>query len=92
MSYLLYKINREQLISLYDECKLRGIEDKNTDNEIISFVNYYYYKSLKGGQLLRNKSPSSLCLKKKNLKVNHLKKMKKEKKYEIDKKEKSFIC
>ncbi len=62
VSYLLYKINREQLISLYDECKLREIEYKNTDNEIIGFVNYYY-KSLKG-QLLRNKSPSFFMPKK----------------------------
>ncbi len=53
VSSLLYKINREQLISLYDECKLREIEYKNKDNEIISFVNYYY-KSLKL-QLLKNK-------------------------------------
>ena len=62
VSYLLYKINREQLISLYDECKLREIEYKNSDNEIIGFVNYYY-KSLKG-QLLRNKSPSFFMPKK----------------------------
>lgn len=56
VGYLLYKMNREQIISLYDECKLREEEYKNTDKEIQSFPNYYY-KSLKG-QLLKGKSPS----------------------------------
>ena len=56
VNHLLYKINREQIISLYDECKLREQENKGTENEIKSFTNYYY-KSLKG-QLLRGKSPS----------------------------------
>ena len=56
VSHLLYKMNREQIISLYDECKLRESQNKDTDNEIINFTNYYY-KSLKG-QLLRGKSPS----------------------------------
>ena len=56
VSHLLYKMNREQIISLYDECKLREKGNKGTDNEIKSFTNYYY-KSLKG-QLLRGKSTS----------------------------------
>ena len=56
VSHLLYKMNREQIISLYDECKLRESQNKDTDNEIMNFTNYYY-KSLKG-QLLRGKSPS----------------------------------
>ena len=56
VSHLLYKMNREQIISLYDECKLRESQNKDTDNEIINFTNYYY-KSLKG-QLLRGKSTS----------------------------------
>lgn len=56
LSHLLYKMNREQLISLYDECKLREEKNKGTDNEIKSFTNYYY-KSLKS-QLLRSKSSS----------------------------------
>ena len=46
VGHLLYKINRDRLISLYDECKLREQEYENTDNEIISFTNYIY-KSLK---------------------------------------------
>ena len=56
VSHLLYKMNREQIISLYDECKLREQENKGTENEIKSFTNYYY-KSLKS-QLLKGKSPS----------------------------------
>ena len=55
VSHLLYKMNREQIISLYDECKLRESQNKDTDNEIINFTNYFY-KSLKG-QLLKGKSP-----------------------------------
>lgn len=54
VGHLLYKINRDRLISLYDECKLREQEYENTDNEIISFTNYIY-KSLKN-YLLQNKS------------------------------------
>lgn len=54
VGHLLYKINRDRLISLYDECKLREQEYENTDNEIISFANYFY-KSLKN-YLLQNKS------------------------------------
>ena len=60
VSHLLYKMNREQIISLYDECKLRESQNKDTDNEIINFTNYFY-KSLKG-KLLKGKSPSFLCL------------------------------
>jgi len=56
VGYLLYKVNREQIISLYDECKIREKENKGTDNEIQNFTNYYY-KSLKG-QLLKDRSPS----------------------------------
>ena len=53
VGHLLYKINRDQIISLYDECKLRENEYKNTDDEIISFNNYFY-RSLKN-HLLQNK-------------------------------------
>ena len=56
VSYLLSKMNREQIFSLYDECKLREQEYMNTDNEIMSFTNYFY-KSLKG-QLLKSKGSS----------------------------------
>lgn len=56
VGYLLYKVNREQIISLYDECKIREKENKGTDNEIQNFTNYYY-KSLKG-QLLKDRGPS----------------------------------
>lgn len=53
VGHLLYRINRDRIISLYDECKLRENEYKNTDDEIISFNNYFY-RSLKN-YLLQNK-------------------------------------
>lgn len=65
VGYLLYKMNREQIISLYDECKLREQEYKNTDKEIQSFPNYYY-KSLKG-QLLKGRGPSFFVPKNENI-------------------------
>ena len=65
VSHLLYKTNRDKLFSLYDECKLREQEYKNTDNEIISFTNYFY-KSLKG-QLLKSEGSSFFMPKKQNL-------------------------
>jgi len=61
---LLYKINREQLISLYDECKVRELENKDTNNKIISFPNYFY-KSLKA-QLLKGRAPSFFMPKNQN--------------------------
>lgn len=46
VGHLLYRINRDQIISLFDECKLREQEYKDSDDEIVSFNNYFY-KSLK---------------------------------------------
>lgn len=65
VSHLLYKMNREKLISLYDECKIRELQYKGTDNEIISFTNYFY-KSLKG-QLLKSEGSSFFVPKNQNL-------------------------
>ena len=65
VSHLLYKMNRDKILSLYDECKLREQEYKNTDNEIISFTNYFY-KSLKG-QLLKSEGSSFFMPKNKNI-------------------------
>lgn len=65
VGYLSYKISREKIISLYDDCKLREQEYKNTDNEIISFTNYFY-KSLKG-QLLKSEGSSFFMPKNKNI-------------------------
>lgn len=62
---LSYKMNREKIINLYDTCKLREQEYKNTDNEIISFTNYFY-KSLKE-EFLKSQSSSFFMLKKQNL-------------------------
>lgn len=56
VSYLSYKMNREQIISLYDKCKVIEQENKDTNNEIVSFTNYYY-KSLKS-ELLKGKGSS----------------------------------
>ena len=56
LTHLLYKKKREQIMNLYDECKLREREYKNTDNEIKNFAKYFY-KSLKA-QLLKGMSPS----------------------------------
>lgn len=65
VSHLLYKMNRDKLFSLYDECKLREQQYKDTDNEIISFTNYFY-KSLKG-QLLKSEGSSFFVPKIQNL-------------------------
>ena len=65
VGYLSYKMNREKIINLYDTCKLREQEYKNTDNEIISFTNYFY-KSLKE-EFLKSQSSSFFMLKKQNL-------------------------
>ena len=56
VSHLLYKKKREQIMNLYDECKLREKEYKNTENEIKNFSKYFY-KSLKA-QLLKGTNPS----------------------------------
>ena len=54
VGHLLYKISRDKIISLYDECKIREQDYENTENEIVSFVNNFY-RSLKN-LLLRNKN------------------------------------
>ena len=53
VGHLLYRINRDRIISLYVECKLREQEYEDTDNEIINFINYFF-RSLKN-YLLQNK-------------------------------------
>lgn len=62
VGYLLHKVNREQIISLYDECKIREKDYEGTDKEIQNFTSYYY-KSLKA-QLLKDRSPSFFMPKK----------------------------
>lgn len=42
----IYKISRDRLIQLYNDCKTRELEYKGTENEIDGLVNYYY-KSIK---------------------------------------------
>ena len=65
VSYLSYKTNREKIINLYDTCKLREQECKNTENEIINFTNYFY-KSLKE-ELLKGRGPSFFMPQNQNL-------------------------
>ena len=40
--YLSNKVSRDKLISLYNECKNREIENIDTENKIENFINYYY--------------------------------------------------
>ena len=65
VSYLSYKINREQIIGLYDKCKVIEQENKDTNNEIVSFINYFY-KSLKS-ELLKSEGSSFFMSKNKNI-------------------------
>lgn len=40
--YLTNKVSRDKLIAIYNECKNRENESKETDNKIENFINYYY--------------------------------------------------
>ena len=40
--YLTSKISRDKLIQMYNDCKNREAEYKETDNKIENFINYYY--------------------------------------------------
>lgn len=40
--YLTNKISRDKLIQMYNDCKNREAEYKETDNKIENFINYYY--------------------------------------------------
>lgn len=40
--YLNNKVSRDKLIQLYNECKNRENDYKDTDNQIENFINYYY--------------------------------------------------
>lgn len=54
--YLTNKVSRDKLIGIYNECKNREIENKETDNKIENFINYYY-KSIEN-ELTKDISPS----------------------------------
>lgn len=40
--YSTNKISRDKLVKMYNDCKNREIEYKDTNNQIESFINYYY--------------------------------------------------
>ncbi len=40
--YSTNKISRDKLVQMYNDCKNREIEYKDTNNQIESFINYYY--------------------------------------------------
>ena len=40
--YLSNKISRNKLVQIYNECKSREIQLKNTENKIENFISYYY--------------------------------------------------
>ena len=44
---LLYKANRKEFIDVYDKCKQKQNEYKNTDKEIMNFFEYYYISLIK---------------------------------------------
>lgn len=54
--YLNNKVSRDKLIQLYNECKNRENEYKDTDNQIENFINYYY-KSIEN-ELTKEIEPS----------------------------------
>lgn len=63
LQHLSYKVSRDKLIQIYNECKQREEENINTDNKIENFINYYY-KSIVN-QLTRERDPSFFMPKKK---------------------------
>ncbi|MBP3254988.1 MAG: helix-turn-helix domain-containing protein [Clostridia bacterium] len=45
--YLIYKARRNNLISVYDNCRVIELEYKETENEINNFFEYYYKSIIK---------------------------------------------
>lgn len=44
---LVSKLNRQRLINIYENCKKVELENKNTENEVKSFIDYYYASMIK---------------------------------------------
>lgn len=42
LANLTYKVNRDKLIQIYNECEKRKGDNKETENKIENFINYYY--------------------------------------------------
>lgn len=52
-----YKVSRDKLLKIYNDCKLKEDEYKDLNNPIESFINYYY-KSVTNELTRDKKSPS----------------------------------
>ena len=57
MQHLNYKVSRDKLIKIYDDCKNKELENKDTELEISNFMNYYY-KSIVNELVKEKSSPS----------------------------------
>ena len=44
---LIYRVNREELISIYENCKIKQIQYEGTTKEIDNFFEYYYISLIK---------------------------------------------
>lgn len=56
LEHLTYKVSRDKLIQLYNDCKLKQKGYKNTNKKIKNFINYYY-KTVEN-ELLKGSNPS----------------------------------
>lgn len=63
LQHLAYKVSRDKLIKIYNDCKLKEEEYKDQNNPIESFINYYY-KSITNELTKDNTSPSFFIPKK----------------------------
>lgn len=57
LQHLSYKVSRDKLVKIYNDCKLKEEEYKDKSNSIENFINYYY-KSVTNELTKDNKSPS----------------------------------
>ena len=57
LQHLNYKVSRDKLIKIYDDCKNKELENKDTELEIANFMNYYY-KSIVNELVKEKSSPS----------------------------------
>lgn len=63
LQYLTYKVSRDKLLKIYNDCKLKEDEYKDLNNPIESFINYYY-KSVTNELTKDKQSPSFFVPKK----------------------------
>ena len=55
--YLTNKISRDKLIQIYNDCKNRELQNKDTEKRIENFINYFY-KSIENELTKEVKGPS----------------------------------